>query len=540
MSIPNGKKPGAEVEHLEETNSVEKGERPGSYNDSHDVNILAKISADEKALTTIGAVRKYYVAFLWAMYASVGAAVAGYDITVSGAVVAIPSFRRDLGSLIDGQWVIAASWQSGFNAGSNIFQALGAFATGFIGEKIGRKGSLLVASIISAAAIFLQFFIRPHNFVMFFFGRAINGFAVGIYCTIASSYCAEVSPLALRGVTTGAVNFWVVIGQFLSNLIIQGTGNRDDSYAYRIPLAVQWVFPAFVLLLLPFVPESPWYLVRRERMVDAKKSSERLFRGTGLDIDMHVAYIKETIELEERIAGQGKWIDLFRGTDLRRTIIAGMVFVCQEMVGVQFVLGYSVYFFELAGFADANAFRLGVGTMALAILGNILGIAFTNHLGRRPIFFWGMVACTLDCLMIGILSLIPGNGALWAMGVFTMLYMLIYQGGIGPLAYCIYAEISTARLRSKTVAWGVVVNQLSALIIQVINPYLINPNEANLQGKVGWLFGGLGVIFTVWSFFGVPETGGRTIDELDILFEKKVPIRQFSTYVIHDSDRAVE
>ncbi|KZT57086.1 general substrate transporter [Calocera cornea HHB12733] len=531
MSIPDGKKPPAEVEHLEETSNVEKGQASGSFNGSHEVNVLAKISADEKALTTIAAVRKYYIAFLWAMYASVGAAIAGYDMTVSGAVVAIPSFRRDLGTFIDDQWVISASWQSGFNAGSNIFQALGAFATGFIGEKIGRKGSLLVAAIISTGAIFLQFFIKPHNFVMFFFGRSINGFAVGIFCTIASSYCAEVSPLALRGVTTGAVNFWIVSN--LSNLIIQGTGNRDDSFAYRIPLAVQWVFPAIVLIFLPFVPESPWYLVRRERMAEAKKSSERLFGGTGLDIDMHIAYIKETIELEERIAGEGKWLDLFRGTDLRRTIIAGMVFVCQEMVGVQFVLGYSVYFFELAGFADSNAFRLGVGTMALAILGNILGITFTNHLGRRPIFFWGMVACTIDCLMIGVLSVIPGNGALWAMGVFVC-YLL------GPLGYCIYAEISTARLRSKTVAWGVIVNQIGALIIQVINPYLINPDEANLQGKVGWLFGGLGVIFTIWSWFGVPETGGRTIDELDILFEKKVPARQFSTYVIQDSDRAVE
>jgi len=300
---------------------------------------------------------------------------------------------------------------------------------------------------------------------------------------------------------------------------------------------VQWFFPLFVLTFLYWVPESPWYLVRKGRMEDAKLSLEHLFHGAGHDVELHLTQIKETIELEERDAGEAKWIDLFKGSNLRRTFIASMVFVCQEMVGVQFVLGYSVYFFELAGFNDSNAFNLGVGTMALAIVGNVLGIASTNWLGRRPLFFWGMVACTVDTLLIGILSLIPGQGALWAMGVFTMVYMLVYQGGIGPLAYCIYAEISSARLRSKTVAWGVGVNQVSALIINVINPYLINPDEANLQGKVGWLFGGLGVIFTIWSWFGIPETGGRTIDEIDIMFEHKVGARQFKNYKINDADR---
>jgi len=470
------------------------------------------------------------------MYASIGAAIGGYDTTVAGSVLSIPTFRRDLGIEIDGQLVVSAAWQSGFNAGTQIGTMLGAFTTGWLSDRIGRRGSLLVASIISIIAIFLEFLVVPHKQIMFFFGRSVNGYAGGIFSTIASSYCAEVSPLALRGITTGAVNFWIVIGQFLSSLVIKGTGNRTDSYAYKIPLAVQWVFPVIVLSLLPFVPESPWYLVRKNRMADAKHAVDRLFGGTGTDLDLHLAQIKETIDLEEREAHEARWIDLFKGTNRRRTWIASMVFVCQEMVGVQFVLGYSVYFFELAGFNDSNAFGLGVGTLGLAIVGNIIGIAFTNRLGRRPIFVWGMVACTVDTLLIGILSCVPGTGALWAMGVFTMLYMLAYQSGIGPLAYCIYAEVSSSRLRSKTIAWGVAVNQVSALIINVINPYMINPDEGNLQGKVGWIFGGLGVIFTIWSYFGIPETGGRTIDEIDILFERHVPSRQFAAYVIDESE----
>ncbi|KZO96263.1 maltose permease [Calocera viscosa TUFC12733] len=522
----------SEPELVENSDSIEKVPV-----DRAPLNALALVAEEEKKLGTWASVTKYWVVFLWCMYISIGAAIGGYDGTVAGAVISIPTFRSDLGSFIDGQYVVSAAWQSGFNGGSSCGGLFGALATGWLGDRIGRRGSLLVASIISIAAIFLEVFCIHESQVMFFFGRSINGFGGGIFTTVASSYCAEISPLQLRGITTGAVNEWIVVGQFISSCVIKGTGEINSSWAYKIPLAIQWVFPVLILLGLPFIPESPWYFVRKEDDVKAKRSLQRLIGNTGADLDLHLAQIKETIELEERLAGQAKWIDLFKGTDLRRTWITAMVFVCQEMVGVQFVLGYSTYFFELAGFSTSNSFSLGVGTLGIAFVGNLLGIAFTNYLGRRPIFVWGMVACTIDCLMIGILSLVPGNGALWAMGVFTMLYMLVYQAGIGPLAYCIYAEISSARLRSKTVAWGVMVNQAFGLLITVINPYLINPNEANLQGKVGWIFGGFGAIFTVWSYFGIPETSGRTIDEIDILFARHVPSRKFSKYVITDADR---
>ena len=95
-----------------------------------------------------------------------------------------------------------------------------------------------------------------------------------------------------------------------------------------------------------------------------------------------------------------------------------------------------------------------------------------------------MIACTLDCLGLGICSLIPGQSALWGQAAFTMIYMLAYQSGIGPVAYALYAELSSAKLRTKTIAWGIMVNQFFVGVTQVFMPYLVNPNEANLQGKV--------------------------------------------------------
>jgi MFS transporter, SP family, general alpha glucoside:H+ symporter len=93
----------------------------------------------------------------------------------------------------------------------------------------------------------------------------------------------------------------------------------------------------------------------------------RQLAGPTIDVDLHVLQIKETIELEEREAANASYADLFRGVNLRRTIVASMVFVLQQVAGVVFVLGFSTYFFELAGFADENAFRLGVGVTGIGV-----------------------------------------------------------------------------------------------------------------------------------------------------------------------------
>ncbi|KZO98348.1 maltose permease [Calocera viscosa TUFC12733] len=532
---PSTEKEKALAEHIEDSGSIEK---PDHTNGGIDLHVLAEAAAEEKNLTVAQALWKYRAACGYAFFLSLGACMSGFDSSISSGVIAIPSFRNDMGSLIGGQQVVSAAWQSGWSGAARIGQLSGGLSAGSIADKIGRKGTVLIGAIISIGSIFIQFFLKPQQPVQLLFGRTINAWSMGLFGAMASNYAAEVSPTALRGITTGGVNFWVVLGQFLATVVVYAQGQRTDSFAYRVPYAIQWIFPVILALGLFFIPESPWYLVRKGKHDKALRSLEQVLRGSGADPKLHLRQIQETIELEAQHKEEGRWIDLFKGTNRRRTFIASMVFVCQEMAGVQFVLGYSTYFFELAGFATANAFKLGIGTLALAMVGNFIGLATIEHLGRRTLFFWGMIACTVDCLLLGICSVVPGQGALWGQAAFTMIYMLAYQSGIGPVGYCVYAEISSAQLRSKTIAWGVMVNQVFAGVVQVINPYLINPNEANLEGKVGWIFGGIGVFGTIYTWFFIPETKGRTVDEIDELFERRISARDFGKAKIGE-DRTV-
>ncbi|WWD01376.1 hypothetical protein V866_008319 [Kwoniella sp. B9012] len=433
-------------------------------------NTLALAAAEEKAISPLQAIRDYHRAFMWCF---------------SG-LLSTPSFRRDFGYFYKNDYVVPARWQSAFNSVGSVGGIFGGIAVGWIADRIGRRGSIAVASFISIGAVFIQFFSPPHKNAMLLVGKLINGFALGMYLSAASAYCAEVSPVVLRGITTGLVNLWIV-----------GLGSREDKNAYRIPFALQWIFPVILLIGLPFAPESPWYLARKER----DEKARLVLQVLGMkDLDLRLRQIHETIALEDHYAAQATYVQCFRGSDRRRTIVALMVFILQQISGVIFVLGYSTYFFQLAGFATSDSFKLGVGVTAIGVFGNLTALYSVNRLGRRTLFLGGMVGCTIINFGIGFSSISDTKAARWAEAVFTLIFGLVYQGSIGPLGYVIFSEFR----------------------------YLVNPDEANLKGRVGYIFGGLGLLGTIWTWLYIPETKNRTVDELDLLFEAKVSARNFA------------
>nr|XP_019042670.1 hypothetical protein I302_08374 [Kwoniella bestiolae CBS 10118]OCF21600.1 hypothetical protein I302_08374 [Kwoniella bestiolae CBS 10118] len=492
-------------------------------------NTLALAAAEEKAISPYEAIRDYHRAFLWCLFCCIGAVLWGYDVQISSGLLSTPRFRQDFGYSYKGEYVVPARWQSAFNSVGSVGGMFGGIVVGWLADRIGRRGALAVASCISIGSVFMQFFCPPHNNALLLVGKLINGFALGMYISSASAYCAEVSPVALRGITTGLVNLWIVFGQFLANCVIQGLGSRDNRNAYRIPFAIQWIFPAIMLAGLPFAPESPWYLARREYNDQARLVLKVL--GTK-DLDLHFRQIQETIALEDHYAAQTTYTQCFKGSDRRRTIIALMVFILQQISGVIFVLGYSTYFFQLAGFATSDSFKLGVGVTAIGVFGNLTALYSVNKLGRRTLFLWGMIGCTIINFGIGFSSISNTKAARWAEAVFTLIFGLIYQGSIGPLGYVIFSEVSSAKLRSKTVGLGICVNSLCGMLANIIIPYLVNPDEANLKGRVGYIFGGLGLLGSIWTWFYIPETKNRTVDELDALFEAKISSRKFAKTVV--------
>lgn len=364
----------------------------------------------------------------------------------------------------------------------------------------------------------------------FLASKLILGVGLGFYLTLGPLMCSEITPVVLRGISTAGVNLGIALGQLISNSVIKGFGGRDDRWAYRGPFAIQLVFALFLSVGLAFAPESPWYLVRKGKSDQARSSLQRLY-GKDTDVSIKLAAI-QSIVTEEKAKKVPSFVDCFRGTNLLRTGISTGVFACQHLVGIIFVLGYSTYFFELAGLNTSKSFDLGVGVTACGVFGNICSWFVVNSFGRRKVFNLGMACLTLLLYLIGIMDVVPTSAAKWVQASATVIYAFVYFLTIGAMAFVLLGETSSAALRARTTALATATQALFGIAMNFAIPYMVNPDKGNLKGKVGFVFGGLATIGTVGAFFYVPELKGRTFGEIDTMFFDHVPPRKMGKHVI--------
>ena len=290
-----------------------------------------------------------------------------------------------------------------------------------------------------------------------------------------------------------------------------------------------------MLIGLPFAPESPWYYVRKGRIDEARKTLQKL-HGPSIDVGPKLAMIIKTVDEDAELSGKARWIHCFQGTNLIRTVISVGVFACQHLSGIVFVLGFSTYFFQLAGIPTEKSFDLGVGVTACGVVGVIISWSTINTFGRRRLFFWGMVGMTIVLLLMGILDVVHTDAARWVQASCTVVYALIYQITIGVIAFALLGEVSSPALRAKTVGLATACQAVFGTVMNIVVPYMVNPDKANLRGKVGFVFGGACALGTLWSWLYVPELKGRTFEEIDYMFQHKVNPRHMGRFDFDQAD----
>lgn len=437
--------------------------------------------------------------------------------------------------MFEGEAVLPASWQTAFNTISSVGQFFGGFLCSWLADRIGRKWSLAFGVTVTTGGIVGE--ILSTTNVAFLMSKFVLGWGLGFYLTLGPLAASEIAPVVLRGISTAGINLGIAIGQLLSNAVIKGFGERQDRWAYRGPFCTQLLFSTFLAIFLPLAPETPWYLARRGKRDAARKALGALY-GQKFDIDSKLTAIEATIREEDESAAvngrRSAWVkvtDSFRGTDRLRAFISMGVFVCQHFAGIIFVLGYSTYFFELAGLDVSHAFDMGVGVTACGVAGNALSWFVVNSYGRRPVFLAGMVSLTILLLVIGIMDVVPTDAAKWVQASTTVIYAFVYFGTIGAMAFVILGETSSTGLRATTTALATATQAVMGIAMNFAIPYMVNPDEGDLRGKVGFVFGGLSLIATALSFAYIPELKGRTFDEIDRMFNLRLPPRRMGSHV---------
>lgn len=250
-----------------------------------------------------------------------------------------------------------------------------------------------------------------------------------------------------------------------------------------------------------------------------------------------IALIRTTLEEVRRETEGVTYLECFRHSNLRRTIVSIMPMCIQALSGVVFAAGYSTYYMQLAGYSTAMSFRLQIVQQIMSLVGNIMSYFVIDRLGRRNVMLYGLGILTAILMVTGGLAVVgsdTGNsnsaGAIKGTVALILVYCWWYNLTIGAAGYTILAEVSTSRLRIKTIAIGMAWQNALYTMWSFVLPYLFNPDKANLGAKVTFIFGGLCVICLVYLWFYQPESAGRTYGELDEMFMKRVPARKFKTY----------
>lgn len=335
---------------------------------------------------------------------------------------------------------------------------------------------------------------------------------------------------------TTYVNLCWVTGQFISTGVLRGLLGRTDEWAWRIPYAVQWIWPVPIIIGVLFAPESPWWLVRRGRTEDALRSLAKLTSSSsrnamGYDMDDALAMMVVTNTHEELSRKGVSYWDCLQGTNLRRTEIMCCVWSIQVFCGVWFG-GNVTYFLQQVGFSSEQSFDFGLGTNAIGWVGTVCSWFIMQRVGRRALYVAGL-AIMLTCLcLVGFMG-IPSSssstaGISYASAAMMIIFVFTYDLTVGPVGYCLVSEIPSTRLRIKSAVLARNAYNISSIVANFLNPPILNPTAWNLRGKGGFIWAAFCLLSLLWSFFRLPEPKDRTPAELDILFEQKVSARKFA------------
>lgn len=229
--------------------------------------------------------------------------------------------------------------------------------------------------------------------------------------------------------------------------------NVTGQWSYRVPFAIQWIWPVPIIIGVFLAPESPWWLVRKGRIEEAKRSLQRLTStdDTTFDAQKTVNMMIHTTELEREVQAGTTYLDCFKGFDLRRTEIVCLVWAAQNLCGAG-LMGYSTYFYKQAGLSTNGAFDLSLAQYGIGMIGTVFSWVLMSYFGRRTLYLGGLACLCVFLFVVGFIALAPmSNATSWATGSMLLVYTFFYDSTVGPVCYSLVAEISSTRLRTKTI-----------------------------------------------------------------------------------------
>jgi MFS transporter, SP family, arabinose:H+ symporter len=432
--------------------------------------------------------------------AALGGLLFGFDTAViSGSD---PFFTREFGlsPQMEG-WVVGSAIVGCF---------FGALAAGVLSDRFGRKKVLLLSALLfTGSALWCGLARSAQDLV---YARLLGGLGIGIASLVSPLYIAEISPPRLRGRLVALQQLAIVLGilgAFFSNSEVLRT-ELADAAKWRWMLAIG-AFPAvlFFLLILP-IPESPRWLTKQGMPDQARAILTRVVGEAEADREMG--------EIADAISHEGGSLaELFK-PGLRRAVFVGVTLaVLTQITGINAIMYYAPKVFEQAGFGATDAYGHSVWVGLTNLVFTVAAMALVDHLGRKPLLLIGATCMGLALSFVGYSFYTQAAGSGVLLGVLA--YVASFAFSMGVVGWVLISEIYPTRTRGRAMAlatgavWG------GCYLVSQTFPMLINK-----QGLLGayagphlafWLYGAMCAVALVFIWRFVPETKGRSLEEIE-------------------------
>ncbi|WWD05388.1 hypothetical protein V865_003464 [Kwoniella europaea PYCC6329] len=468
----------------------------------------------------------------------------GYDGTYFTSLLETPVFVRQFGDIIDGEPAISSSDQSLWVSIIQVGEVVGSLAAGPIGDYSGRKGGLLSAIILLAIGVVLQMIIVGSG-ALLTVGRLIAGAGIGIISNAAPLYLSEIPPVEIRGACVSSWQLMLAIGQVIGACVGLGAHTLESTASWRIPVGINLVWVVLLFGVLFIVPESPRWLLYRGKEAKAERALKKIHAGSDYQdslVQEQLAILNKSREEEaESSSSVSRWSDLWKNPVERRKFIATVgILVSQQISGVQFIFSYTTTFFTLVGLKDT--FIITIIVDCIEVIGVIASFFVVNRFGRRPLLLYTGVFMLFTLLVVGALGAVAGQGERFepyladhpsfgkAVAAMICLYVFAFNVAWGPLAWVVAAEMSTGRNRQKHLSIGTALFWVSAWVVTFTLPYLFQPNEAGLGPMIGFVYSLGALASLLFVYFFIPETIGRTLEEINFMMEARIPTRKWKDF----------
>ncbi|KAK1468037.1 hypothetical protein CCUS01_06741 [Colletotrichum cuscutae] len=478
-----------------------------------------------------------YVA-LCAAFSAIGGLLFGYDQGVISVTLVMDQFLERFPEVSD--HAAGSGFKKGLMTAMITLGAfIGAMNQGWLADMISRKRSIMVAVVIFTIGSSIQ--TAAVNYDMLVGGRFIGGLGIGMLSMVVPLYISEISPPEIRGSLLVFEQLSIVFGIVVAFWITYGTKNIPNHWSWQLPFLIQ-ILPGLLLGFgAIFLPYSPRWLASKGREEEALFNLAKLrvlpdtdprVRREWMEIVSEARFQSSILaERHPALVGGGSiastiklefvaWGDCFKKGCLRRTHVGAGLMFFQQFVGINALIYYSPTLFATMGLGHNMQLIMSGVLNCVQFVGVIPSLWTMDRFGRRSLLLTGAVGMTISQAVIAILVGLYSNDwpshttQGWVSVAFLLMYMFVFGATWGPVPWALPSEVFPSSLRAKGVAISTCSNWINNFIIGLVTPPLVQGTGFGAYV----FFAAFCLLAFVWVWFCVPETNGKTLEQMDEVF----------------------